>query len=237
MSALLEYNTMNLSFIGDIFYPPKCVGCGHSITRGILCEPCQQGIEVFNSLFCATCGARLPERKKVCHLSAPYILGAAGRYDDDALRGLIHALKFQSIASAAHPLAEMLVKYVIALPLDLHEYIITSLPLSLQRERSRGFNQSSLIARSFAATLNLPFVDDILRRVHHRMPQSDTNDLSERKKNVRGCFSLAHPNAAKNKKIVLVDDVITSGTTFMEAARVLKLGGAKKIIALAVARA
>jgi len=230
---------MNLDFFGDIFFPPACVGCGDSIASGVLCATCRQSIDGFDTLFCGTCAARLPEQKKICHKDAPYILGAAGRYDDDTLRALIHALKFQGIAGAAEPLAELLAAYVARLGLDLHDYIVAPIPLSPQRARARGFNQSALIAAAFARARNLPFSEGLLARIHHRKPQSETEDIFERRENIKGCFALTDAGGAavEGKKIILVDDVTTSGTTFAEAARVFKSGGAKKILALAVAKA
>jgi len=230
---------MNFNFIGDIFFPPACVQCGDSIARGVLCATCRESIDGFDTLFCGLCSARLPERKKICHRDSPYILGAAGRYDDDALRALIHALKFQGIMGAAEPLSEILVAYVARIGLDLHDYTAVPVPLSKERARARGFNQSALIARSFARVLGISFDEHLLTRIHHRKPQSETEDIFERRENIKGCFALtdAGGDATRGKKIVLIDDVTTSGTTFSEAARVLKLGGAKKILALAVAKA
>jgi ComF family protein len=222
-----------------------CVACGDSIARGVLCATCRQGIVGFDTLFCGTCAARLPDQKKICHKDAPFMLGAAGPYDDDALRALIHALKFQGIAAAAEPLAEILAAYVVRLGLDLGgdsggsggAWTVTPVPLSPQRARARGFNQSALIARPLARALGAPFDERLLARIAHRKPQSATEDIFERRENIKGCFALAPGANVQNKKIILVDDVTTSGTTFTEAARVLKLGGAKKILALAVAKA
>lgn len=237
MHVLLLYNSMNLNFFGDIFFPPACVGCGDSLPIGAICEACRKSIDGFDTLFCGICAARLPEQKKICHKDAAYILGAAGRYDDDALRALIHALKFQGIESAAKPLAEILAEYVTRLELDLQGFIVTPVPLSRKRTRARGFNQSALIACPFAEALGLPFKEHLLTRVQHKRPQSETKDIFERRENIRGCFALADTAAAHDKKIILIDDVTTSGTTFNEAGRVLKNGGAKKILALAVAKA
>jgi ComF family protein len=239
---------MNFNFIGDIFFPPACVACGDSIARGVLCATCRQGIVGFDTLFCGTCAARLPDQKKICHKDAAFVLGAAAPYDDDALRALIHALKFRGIGAAAEPLAEILAAYVARLGLDLggkasagvsgsSAWTVTPVPLSPQRARARGFNQSALIAQSFARALGAPFDEHLLARIAHRKPQSETEDIFERRENIKGCFALAPGADVRSKKIVLVDDVTTSGTTFTEAARVLKLAGAKKILALAVAKA
>lgn len=228
---------MNLNFIGDIFFPPECVGCGDSTGHGVLCATCRQGIATFDTLFCGKCAARLPDRKKICHKDSPFLLGAAGPYDDTTAQALIHALKFQGVAAAAEPLAEILSDYVRRLGLDLHEWIVTPVPLSRERARARGFNQSALIAQFFARMQGIPFEEHLLARILHRKPQSDTEDIFERRENIKGCFALAPGANVQNKKIVLLDDVTTSGTTFTEAARILRAGGAKKILALAVAKA
>jgi predicted amidophosphoribosyltransferase len=167
---------MNFNFLGDIFFPPMCVGCGDSIPHGVICTPCRSGIEQFDTLFCGTCNARLPERKKICHRDTPYLLGSAGPYDDDTLKALIHALKFQGIAGAAEPLAGILAEYADRLELPLGGFIATPVPLSEKRMRARGFNQSALIAKLFAVASGIAFDECLLVRVQHRKPQSDTQD-------------------------------------------------------------
>ena len=95
---------------------------------------------------------------------------------------------------------------------------MTPVPLSVKRARARGFNQSALIARPFARALGIPFEEHVLARIVHRKPQSDTEDIFERRENIKDCFAIAPGANVQNKKIVLVDDVTTSGTTFTEAA-------------------
>jgi ComF family protein len=228
---------MKFNFFGDIFFPAACVGCGDSLVKGVICDACLRGIDRFDTLFCGTCAARLPERKKICHKDAPYLLGAAGAYDDEPLRELIHALKFQGMTGAAEPLAAILAEYITRLELDLHDFVVTPIPLSMQRARARGFNQSALIARPFANALGLPFEEHLLARIVHRKPQSDTEDIFERRENIKGCFALVPGTDVTGKKIILVDDVTTSGGTFTEAAWVIRSAGAKKIYAIACAKA
>ena len=231
---------MDLGIIGDILFPPTCVACGGGIEKGVICGPCLAGITRYRTLFCGSCMARLPMNRKICHAGAPYLLGAAGPYDDGALAALIHALKFRGIAAAAEPLAGILADYAAErLRLDLANAIVTPLPLSANRQRSRGFNQSALIARRFAAALDLPLEEHLLRRIVHRKPQSETDGILERLENVRGCFAADAANARKiaGATLLLIDDVVTSGTTLTEASTVLKANSAKKIIALAVAKA
>jgi ComF family protein len=217
---------MNFDFFMDIFFPPECVCCARRIKRGTICEPCHGNLI-----------ARSNPLSIVSDGSASYAVGAAGNYEDPVLQALIHALKFRFIKGAADPLAEMLCSYMKAItPVRLNHFTVVPIPLSRRRERSRGFNQSTLIAHGFARGMNLIFLPNALARIRHRKPQSETKNVTERRENIRGCFS-AVPDVCAGKNIILIDDVTTSGATFLEAARALTAAGAGKIIALAVARA
>lgn len=228
---------MNFDFFSDLVFPPACIGCSQKLSAGVLCTQCQNGIELYKTFFCGKCGARLPELKKICHKDAPYVLGAATRYDDVPVQKLIHTLKFYGAYDAAAPLASLLINYITGLEFDLRGFSVVPIPLSIKRQRARGFNQSTLIAQFFAQHFSLPLEERLLVRILHNKPQSETNDILERKENIHGCFSVPDPESLRGKNIVLIDDVTTSGTTFLEAARVLKTAGVKKIIALAVAQA
>ena len=228
---------MYFTFLGDLLFPSACLECSIGLDSGVLCESCEKNIDIFQTLFCGSCNARLPDAKKICHKDFPYILGTAARYDDAPVQKLVQALKFQGLHAAATPLAALLIRYVIQLHIDISTFCVVPIPLSNKRRRSRGFNQAVLVAKPFARQFNIPIVENILARTLHKKPQSETSDLSERMENVRDCFSLCNPSAAENKKIILIDDVTTSGTTFTEAAKVLKAGGAKRILALAIAQA
>jgi predicted amidophosphoribosyltransferase len=103
--------------------------------------------------------------------------------------------------------------------------------------RERGFNQSMLIAERFSCILKLPLEKDTLVRIAHRKPQSITETVAARRENIRGCFAVCNVIVGEIKNIILIDDVSTSGSTFLEAARALTAAGTEVVIALAVARA
>lgn len=228
---------MKLDSLFSIFFPPKCLCCEKKLPSGSICEHCRKNIAVHETLFCGACDAPLASANTVCHNGIPYLLGAAGRYDNDALQILIHALKFRMVKGAAVPIADIITGYVEALHLDLSGYVVVPIPLSARRLRARGFNQSELIARRFAEHLGLPFKPDALLRIRHRKPQSETRNLAERRENIRGCF-LARPlPEGAARRILLIDDVTTSGATFIEAGKALRVAGAENIIAIAAAKA
>lgn len=228
------------AFLLDIFFPPECVACGGRLAHGTLCTACRIGIAPHRSAFCGACGATLPGLQNICHPRVPYLLGAAGEYGDPPLRALIHALKFEKVRSAAEPLADILAHYCACLPLDLQGAVVVPVPISPQRMRERGFNQSALIARRFAQFFGLPCDEKTLARIRHRGPQSEIADRAARKRNIEGCYAVIRKDgstAAVPRKVLLIDDVTTSGATFTEASHALRQSGAKKIFALAAAKA
>jgi ComF family protein len=232
---------MNASFILDILFPAECLACGAPLPSGTLCDPCRMSIAPHRSAFCGMCTAPIPGLRSICHPQAPYLLGAAGNYRNVALRTLIHALKFGRMKSAAEPLADVLIHYCARLPMDLHGFSVVPVPISRERMRERGFNQSALIAARFARFFGLPLKIKILSRTVHRPAQSDIADRDERHQNIHGCYA-AKPFegtgiCAANRNIILIDDVTTSGATFADAVRALRAAGARKILALAVAKA
>lgn len=221
----------------DALFSQKCAGCGKEVADEIVCNDCFSGIPVHSALFCGKCSARLPSGKRVCHKDFPYLLGAATSYDNNTVKNLIHLLKFKYVRSAAEPLGKLLAKYVASLPITLKNFTLVPVPLSARRLRERGFNQAELIAKVLAERLELKLEVDALLRSIYSKPQSEARGIVERKENVRGCFAVPRKELVQGKDIVLVDDVTTSGATFSEAASALKEAGARKIIALAVARA
>ncbi len=220
-----------------LIFPRVCVSCGSGIRRGALCEPCRRTIAIARTLFCGACHARLFGGKNLCHPDFPFLLGGAGRYENGALRSLIHALKFRGVRSAAGPIAALLCEYADSLGELFGDAAVMPIPLSRKRLRERGFNQSELIAAPLARHLELPLDARSLIRIRHTKPQSETVSAAERRENLLGCFLVRGADALAGRNIVLVDDVTTTGTTFLEASRTLKSAGARTIFALAAAQA
>jgi ComF family protein len=221
----------------DSLFPSRCLNCEKKIPSGeTICEICLGKIHFNRTLFCAKCGARLPANKKICHPAFPYILGAAADYENEPVKNLIHGLKFRFIRRAAEPLAKFLIQYIEELSLAVSPFIIIPIPLGKKRERERGFNQSQLIAELVAKHFSLPLIENNLVRKKNTNPQSKL-PLEKRLANIKDCFSLKNPGEVAAKNILLIDDVVTSGATMREAALTLKAAGARKIIALAAAKA
>lgn len=231
----MAFHTNAGKFFLDLIFPSRCLPCRALTEPGqALCRDCSQKIKIHRTLFCGKCGARLPRDKKICHKDFPFLLAAAADYKDPQIRALIHGLKFRSVRDAALPMGELLVRYLEAIAFPINEYSLVPIPLGARRRRERGFNQAELIAEAVAKRFGAPLLTDVLRRVKETKPQSELEDLEGRRQNVAGCFSVLR---LPEKQPLLIDDVTTSGATFREAAEALKSAGARRIVALAVAKA
>lgn len=168
-------------------------------------------------------------------------LWASHYYSEPIIRAMIHGLKYTGITELARPLADLLTitLKIHSLPPAWHQipkadWLITSVPLTNKRKRHRGFNQAELIAKGVAATGGLNFLET-LTRIHFKKPQVELSN-THRLSNVQGAFALKNNIEIKDKALILVDDVYTTGSTMNDCARVLKQAGVKEVWGLTVAR-
>lgn len=162
-----------------------------------------------------------------------------GEYED-GLRGLIHLLKYESITPVAGPLGSMMAEAIgeLLLGRGLMRPLLVPVPLHKSRRRTRGFNQAELIAQAAGKCLSprLEVVSGILLRQRDTISQVGLS-REERLHNVRGAFRVSDPGRVKGRTLIVVDDVMTTGTTLSECARVLTRAGAERVWAVTVARA
>ncbi len=227
----------------DILFPPICLGCQkHLEDRDkFVCDCCLSLIKLNNTLFCPVCQARLPENKRICgHGSKkskkfPYLLAAASSYDNKIIQEIVHNYKYKGFNRLSLVLGNILIDYLQIARLPITGYLITYIPLYYSREKKRGFNQSKLLAELISKNFNLEMAG-VLKRIKNNPPQAKTKNYNERAQNISGAFQIINSEKIKNRNVLLIDDVYTSGATMSEAARILKQNGANKIIALAVAK-
>ena len=178
------------------------------------------------------------DARGLCSLCRQGLPGYEGAYSfgfyDGPLRRLIHLFKFERVESLASPLGAYLAR---ALPRDLSFDIVAPMPLHWFRRWRRGFNQSELLAGEVARRLGLPLASGrALRRLRHSAPQSGLSSAA-RRRNVAGLFDVADRRSIEGRRVLLVDDVLTTGATAQAAARALKRAGAAQVIVLTLARA
>lgn len=174
----------------------------------------------------------------------PYTLGAATDFKNDAIRALIHALKYGGRKDAAQPIGMLLASYARSLahelPFPLREATVIPMPLHAKKERLRGYNQSRAIADAFAAALSddAPAVrEGLLIRTKNTASQTKQENDRARRENMAGAFALAAPHSLHGKTVILLDDVTTSGATLAEAVRALRGAKPRFIFALTAAKA
>jgi len=120
---------------------------------------------------------------------------------------------------------------------DFRRFTAVPVPLSRTRERTRGFNQSELLAEATAELLRIRKESGNLVRSKHTKPQTGLESRNDRERNVKECFTLRDPERMKGANVLLVDDVTTSGATLREAARTLRSAGVKHVVAIVLAKA
>lgn len=234
-------------FLLDLIFPRHCLGCQSELnhkTVSLVCEACFDKIVLIPALSCHVCGKRSPKVCRPCRkkTSLKGII-CAGYYGDPILKKMIWTFKYQSVESLKIPLADLIAKYLRkenAAGFLFKDAVLTPVPLSRRRKTERGFNQSELLALQISKFLNLPAVN-LLKRQKFSVPQADISDWQKRKANISGAFistSDVHiiDIGCRYKKVILVDDVTTSGATLEECAAVLKKAGIKEIYGITVAR-
>ena len=227
-----------------LVFPDDCRVCGNpleEISRIPVCSTCLSAPEPFVAeYFCSQCHAPFANaspldeegRCALCRVGASgfdraYAYGEYG----GTLRKLIHLFKYDGMKPLATRLGAMLAS---ALPRDEAYDAIVPVPLHWWRRWNRGFNQADLLAQFLSKRLNAPVVHALTRR-KSTQPQAGLTNAS-RRANVAHAFR-AREGAVRDLRVLLVDDVLTTGATVAAAAHVLKRAGARRVTVLAVARA
>ncbi|MFC1721475.1 ComF family protein [Patescibacteria group bacterium] len=203
-----------LRLVFDLLFPVSCIGCGQADTW--LCQKCLTEIKSYSG--------------KKLSLAGIDEIDVAASYENKLVQKAIHLLKYKSVSALSDPLAT-LVQRSIAIDPDC---LLIPVPLHPRRERQRGFNQSTLICQTITKNIKVNLRTDILIRRRYSKPQMKL-DREERLQNLKGAFELSESEAVTNRNIILIDDVLTTGKTLSECAKVLRTGHPRSITALVVA--
>ncbi len=154
---------------------------------------------------------------------------------NDPLKQLILQFKYYQKTYLCHYFFELIDNFINAYQLDIQQFdYILPVPLSSARLRERGYNQSELLAHTVARHFGLKLSSDNLIKVRHTLQQAQLNE-KERWTNIQGAFTIKHPEEFRDKNILIVDDLLTTGATASEAACVLKKAQAKRVGILTLA--
>ncbi|HKP45851.1 MAG TPA: ComF family protein [Pyrinomonadaceae bacterium] len=247
----LELISQSASLIFDsclaLLYPQSCEVCGGSVVQrqfGVACKRCWRDTQIFDGteVCCWKCGeltrgtVPFEQRESVrCHRCEDHaftVARAAGVYRG-ALRASVIRLKREPRVSSL--LLNLLVNTQRRTPLNEATRIVP-VPLHAQRQKTRGFNQASVIANALGQKVALPVDETSLVRVAHTERHRAGMDARDRRESVENAFVVEHPRLIAGERILLVDDVFTTGATVSECADVLLAAGAEKVFVLTIAR-
>ena len=236
-------------FILDLVFPTICVGCKKLDDRS-LCDTCLDTISFQKDFTCAFCQARVKNGITCPFDRKDHSLGqllVALSYEDRLVPNLIKTFKYSFIRDLGFILGSVMIDYmdqqIKNRVIDLNNLIVIPVPLSARRFRWRGFNQSEIIARCVAEYFNIPLAEDVLKRKSKSIwpfvseqTQAGIKDRLDRIKNVKNIFLCDDPGSIKDKRILLIDDVSTTGSTLEECAKVLMDAGATWVTSFVLAR-
>jgi competence protein ComFC len=221
----------------DLAFPPRCGGCGHERQR--FCPTCRSTISYLSEPLCPCCGypqtAAPGAACAVCQSTPLHSLVGirSVAFFEGPLREALHGLKYKRDIILADTLAQLL--YEAWLLFDLPGDVVTPIPLSAQRFRERGYNQAELLARGFSELAGLTLAPQGAKRLRHTPSQVGLS-ASQRRQNMDGAFS-GDPEQVAGRKVLLIDDICTTGSTLAACAEALVEAGAVAVWGLTVGRA
>jgi len=217
----------------DLLFPPRCALCG----RGgvLLCEDCAATLPPADGARCERCWMPVSRATicRHCRETPPAFESIRAAFVmDGPARRLAHELKYEGLTSLAEPMAELMAECAGGMEAD----VVVPVPLHGARERSRGYNQAAELGRQLASVLRLPYERRAARRIRDTAPLARTMHQDERRAIVAGAFA-ADRGRVDGGRVLLVDDVVTTGATLDACAGALREAGAKTVSCLTWARA
>lgn len=244
------FRSLPLRSVLDWLYPPRCRFCKERIfgeDQECFCAACRKKIRLVSHPLCVRCGRPFLDTGGEDHLCGPCILRAPYYHrarawacypreeSEDPLREVLQRFKYGRKVSLGKPLGHLMAKGCFDYWRDISFDAIIPVPLHRKRLRWRGFNQAVLLAREASRLWRVPMDPFVLSRTKETPPQTQLPE-AERRKNVRGAFSLNPEKPVERKVLLVVDDVYTTGATVNECSRVLIRAGAEEVHVLTLAR-
>ena len=212
-----------LKALGGLLFPARCPFC-------------RRLLKVVEDGLCASCQKLLPwvEKETPDVPGKEFDVCVAPLWYRDVVRQSFHRYKFDGVKCYAEAYGKLVGQCVCDRLAGRYD-LITWAPLSRQRKWKRGYDQAYLIAASAAKELKRPLIKT-LRKVRNPQAQSSMDSADARRANVRDCYEAVKPALVRDKRVLLIDDIVTTGSTLSECARTLKEAGAREVVCAAFAR-
>jgi competence protein ComFC len=220
----------------DLLFPRWCLGCGRE--GGFICGACLRSLKKITPPVCPRCGR--PQSAGTVQDGCPGCAGWRGDIDsirapflfEGVIRTAVHEFKYRNLRALAPLLSGLIYDYFSANPIPGD--VLVPVPVHRKKLRERGYNQSALLARGLGQRSGLPVVENCLVRLRYTPPQARSSGIDERLSNVSGAFT-CRDGRLQGKRVILIDDVSTSGATLNTCAGVLKTAGANAVRGLVLA--
>jgi len=216
------------------FFPARCIGCGK--WGDFLCQRCVKKLPRISPPICLKCGK--PETSgsycAACWGTTTSIDGIRSVFHfEGVIRKAIHELKYYHLKAISACMTQFLYNFLQENPVPGD--LIIPVPIHKNRIKQRGYNQSSLISAELGKLIGIPVVENCLVRARDTYPQVRSLNLDQRRKNVHNAFT-CNSGTYDGKKVILIDDVCTSGATLEACAVALKKGGFESVWGVTIAR-
>ena len=229
----------------ELVYPPACFLCKIPLRRShpenVLCLACRHLLKPNLPPFCIVCSRHLSEpltmtRCRECRHHPPHFDFAWGAYQyNNTLKELIHAFKYDGKIYLRHYFFSLIISFIKDYQLDICQFdYLIPIPLHPTKLRERTYNQSLILSKMISYHFNIPLLENHLAKIRYTKNQAEI-ERKQRWTNIHGAFRIKNSKAVKEKNILLLDDLLTTGATASEGARILKEAGAKKVSVLTLA--
>jgi len=263
MNDLISKFSKTKLFLLELLFPKFCLGCQKE--GFYLCEDCRATLEISENNYClcsqnhkalapnsklGKCNRCSDKKLSGLYFALPFKDPSAGSGQETYLtKKLVHQFKYGPYTkNLAKTLASLIIEHLVITQKNTDEIwnngVLVPVPLDKKKLKIRNYNQSEELAKELSKVLQIPVVSDILIKTKTTKPQMELSK-EQREKNLLGAFAISSPSlrgaeatkqSLKNKKVFLVDDVYTTGSTMEECARVLRTAGAKSVWGITVAR-
>jgi ComF family protein len=228
-----------LKSLADFAFPPICYGCDSEIEAGLVCEACRLDLFTHELAVCSKCGRPCtPSTNRCGQCATPFSLSRVrglGLYVPPFDK-LIQAFKYSGKTKVGELLGQALAALVRQDEVLSTADAVCPVPLHPARLRERGFNQSLLLAAAISMSTRIPLAE-FLARTKNTATQTAKTSPEARLKNLAGAFRLRPDAGTSGKRVLLVDDVMTTGATLDQAAQELLKGGAASVLGVVIAAA
>jgi ComF family protein len=227
----------------NLIYPARCIVCKRYILdkdkQKFICDLCQSTIKKNIPPFCKYCSRHIDDGSSICKECKDKTFYFDEAFSscvyEDPLREIIHQFKYNGKDYLGRFLAGLLIEFINTYKLPMKDFdFIIPIPLYPSKLRQREYNQALILAEYIAKEFKLKLLKDALYKIRNTPAQAEL-DSQQRWKNISDCFRVNPKISLKDKNILLIDDILTTGATTSEAAKTLKSKGARKVTVLVLA--